>query len=71
MKKRNSILKDINGNSLPIITRYDIITGVIVMAIIVTIIISLMTWIEHDRKWIKKDTNVREETIQHYNPYIP
>lgn len=73
MKKvtKNDSISELYGYGHTPITIHDVITGVIVMAIIIFSIILCMQWVEGDRKWIKKDSNVREETIQHYNPNLP
>lgn len=69
--KKNEQIREINQFGAPIITIHDVIAGVIVMAIIIFTIILCMQWSEGDHKWIQKDSNVREETIQHYNPNLP
>lgn len=69
--KKNDQIREINELGTPIITIYDVLAGTIIMALIIFTIILCMQWVEGDRKWIQKDSNVREETIQHYNPNIP
>jgi len=69
--KRNNQISEINLYGAPIITIHDVLAGTIIMGIIIFSIILCMQWVEGDRKWIQKDSNVREETIQHYNPNLP
>lgn len=69
--KKNDTIREFYEFGTPIITINDVIAGVIVMAIIIFTIILTMHWVEGDRKWIQKDSNVMEETIQHYNPNLP
>jgi len=69
--KKNEQIHEINQYGAPIITIHDVLAGMIVMAIIIFTIILCMQWSEGDRKWIQKDSNVMEETIQHYNPNLP
>lgn len=69
-RKKNSVIAELN-NIKPIITGYDIWIGFIMLIGMVVIIFATMHYTETKQKWIQKDTNVREETIQHFNPYIP
>lgn len=69
--KKNDQISEINEHGTPIITIHDVIVGATVMSIIIFTIILCMQWVEKDHKWIQKDSNVREESIQHYNPNIP
>ena len=69
--KKNDQIREINVSGTPIITLHDVIVGAIVMSIIIFTIILCMQWVEEDHKWIQKDSNVREESIHHYNPNIP
>lgn len=55
----------------PYITGNDIVIGFIMLLGIAIIIFSSMYIMETNKKWIQKDTNVREETIQHLNPNFP
>lgn len=55
----------------PYITGNDIVIGFIMLLGIVVIILSSMYIMESNKSWIQKDTNVREETIQHLNPNFP
>ena len=52
------------------ITIHDVITGVIVMAIIVFTTILLMSWIEPKGERNIRDLNVKE-SYEHSNPPIP
>lgn len=69
--KKNNQIREIYEWGTPIITMHDVLAGTIIMGIIIFTIILCMQWSEGDRKWIQKDSNVREETIQHYNPNLP
>ena len=69
--KKNDQIREINVSGTPIITLHDVIVGAIVMSIIIFTIILCMQWVEEDHQWIQTDSNVREESIQHYNPNIP
>lgn len=69
--KKNNQTRDLNSYGAPIITIHDVLAGAMIMGIIIFTIILCMQWSEVDRKWIQKDSNVREETIQHYNPNLP
>jgi len=70
MKRKDTILNELN-NVKPIITSYDIWMGFIILIGMVVIIFATMHYAETKSNWIQKDTNVREETIQHFNPNIP
>jgi hypothetical protein len=67
MKK---MIGDLNHNSRPFITHYDILAGIVVMLLMVGVILSAMTLFE-PKMINKKDANVREESIQHLHPHIP
>lgn len=69
--KKNDAISQLNQNGTPIITIYDVLAGTIIMAIIIFTIILGMQWMEGDSKWIQKETNVREESIQQLHPHIP
>lgn len=70
MKRKNTILNELN-NAKPIITAHDIWIGFIILIGMVVIIFATMHYAETKYHWIQKDTNVREETIQHLHPHIP
>ena len=69
-RNKKTILTELN-NVQPIITAYDIWMGFILLIGMVVIIFATMYYAETKSNWIQKDTNVREETIQHLNPPIP
>ena len=69
-RNKKTILTELN-NVQPIITAYDIWMGFILLIGMVVIIFATMHYSETKSHWIQKDTNVREETIQHLHPNIP
>jgi len=69
-RNKKQIVKELNQIQ-PYITGNDIVVGFVMLIGIIVIILTTMFWVESNPKWIQKDTNVREETIQHYNPNIP
>lgn len=70
MRRILNIIKSINGNDSPLITHYDILTGIIIMFVMVAIALGVMALTEPNTKEIK-DANVQEESIQHLHPHIP
>ena len=70
MRRITNIIKNINVNGSPLITHYDILTGIIIMFGMVAIALGVMALTEPKPKEIK-DANVQEESIQHLHPNIP
>ena len=67
-----------HNNDLPIITKHDVIVGMIIMFVIISIIMFTMWFVEEKAQWIKKDTTVKyrletphEPDLQHQNLQHP